>query len=362
MKVYKERQFLVFDFEDGKTVKYDFAKKQAIGKRGLPVANLCSQLKDVTVDDIIECCVDNNYGHFLKFIKHNSLATNIGTLLEKTYKFSAYEPIFSAGVTNVSMDLLNFKEKVPTNLINICKKYQITLNQALLNSYNNNPNLFNYIFNTEFSFNSLTLEDLRIIITSTDIMNQQCVHRFDYVIKEHNYNTKSLLAYFDNLMTFEALSIYGIMNNFYDYLTMASKISNKFDKYPKNLLTTHAITVRNYNRLKEQFDEEQFLKIRDESLEMQYKDYIMIYPKSTQEIKDEAVQQHNCVASYIKKVLNGDCHIMFLRKKDTPSKSLVTIEIRDNKVVQAFRSYNTPITVEDKEFIDRWNELHCKSN
>ena len=94
MKVYKDKQFLVFDFEDGKTVKYDFAKKQAIGKKGLPVTNLCSQLKGVTVNDVIECCVDNNYGHFLKFIKCNSLANNVGTLLEKTYKFSAYEPIF----------------------------------------------------------------------------------------------------------------------------------------------------------------------------------------------------------------------------------------------------------------------------
>ena len=62
---------------------------------------------------------------------------------------------FSAGITRVSGEFLNSKEKIPTNLINICKKYQITLNKVLLNSYNNNPNLFNYIFNTEFNFNSL---------------------------------------------------------------------------------------------------------------------------------------------------------------------------------------------------------------
>lgn len=34
MKVYKEKQFLVFDFEDGKTVKYDFATGETIGKLG----------------------------------------------------------------------------------------------------------------------------------------------------------------------------------------------------------------------------------------------------------------------------------------------------------------------------------------
>ena len=30
LKVYKQNQFLVFDLDDGKTVKYDFAKKQGI--------------------------------------------------------------------------------------------------------------------------------------------------------------------------------------------------------------------------------------------------------------------------------------------------------------------------------------------
>ena len=34
MLVYKEKQFLIFDFQDGKTVKYDFATKTCIGKKG----------------------------------------------------------------------------------------------------------------------------------------------------------------------------------------------------------------------------------------------------------------------------------------------------------------------------------------
>lgn len=31
MKIYKENSFLIFDFEDGKTVKYDFATKKSYG-------------------------------------------------------------------------------------------------------------------------------------------------------------------------------------------------------------------------------------------------------------------------------------------------------------------------------------------
>ena len=42
MKVYKDKQYLVFDYENGKTVKYDFATKTAIGFKGKPVKDLKS--------------------------------------------------------------------------------------------------------------------------------------------------------------------------------------------------------------------------------------------------------------------------------------------------------------------------------
>ena len=83
-----------------------------------------------------------------------------------------------------------------------------------------------------------------------------------------------------------------------------------------------------------------------------------IYPKSTQEIKDEAVMQNNCVASYIKKVINGDCHILFLRRKSEPNKSLCTIEVRNDKIVQAKLRFNDEITPELKEVVDKWNNWY----
>ena len=71
---------------------------------------------------------------------------------------------------------------------------------------------------------------------------------------------------------------------------------------------------------------------------------------------NEAVAQNNCVASYIDKVIDGECHIMFLRKKSNPKESLVTIEIRNNHIVQARRRFNDPVTLEDLEVIDKWNK------
>lgn len=64
MKIYKDKQYLIFDFENGKTVKYDFATKTCIGKSGKQVQNLCSQLSGLTINQLCDCCVDKQYGKF----------------------------------------------------------------------------------------------------------------------------------------------------------------------------------------------------------------------------------------------------------------------------------------------------------
>ena len=60
-RVYKEKQYLVFDYEDGRTVKYDFATKTAIGIKGKPVKDLRSQLSGMTIRGLIDCCDDEKY-------------------------------------------------------------------------------------------------------------------------------------------------------------------------------------------------------------------------------------------------------------------------------------------------------------
>ena len=91
-------------------------------------------------------------------------------------------------------------------------------------------------------------------------------------------------------------------------------------------------------------------------MEKSFGEYAFIYPKCVQDIKDEAVSQNNCVASYIQRVLDGECHILFLRKKDSLDKSLVTIEVRNNKIVQAKRRFNYPVSSEEQDVIDKWDK------
>lgn len=326
-----------------------------------------------SLDEIIECCDDKKYAKFLKFVareeSYSYPISNIGTILNRVPLYSNYEQLFSAGIDSIIDTSSKFKytiNQIPKGLIKLCQKNQIKLSSKFLEYYKQNQDAYLLAYNLEY----LNLDDndiysLLIRDTYERDENYDCIYYsyFNKLLNEYGYTAKALLLYLDQLKTFEALDNVGnIIQELYDYARMMKMISPKFDKYPRHFLTTHKIACRNYNRLLKEFPEEIFKSRIDKTLEYTYKDYCFIYPNSTTEIKEEAVQQNNCVASYIDSVINGNCHILFLRKKNSKDESLVTIEIRNNKIVQAKRKFNDPVTAEDQEAIDKWNEKHSNKN
>lgn len=365
MKIYKEKQFLIFDFEDGKTVKYDFATKTAIGKKGKPVVNLHSQLKGLTIDELCDCCTDKQYGKFLRFVKthgaeYGCRIENIGTILSRVPRFSNFEQIFSAGIDDIVDRNFRYSiNEIPKGLIKLCKSHNIRLSNTFLEFYKKNPDAYLLAYNLDYI--TLNDDDLYKILTSYKNEYENYVwkihSKFNKLLDEYGYTAKALLHYIDYCKTFEAIeNIDYLMTELLDYARMMKEISPKFDKYPRHFLTTHKIACRNYNRLKEKFEEDKFEARINQDMERTFGNYCFIYPKCVQDIKDESVQMNNCVSSYIKNVINGNCDILFLRNKDEKDKSLVTIEVRNNKIVQALQKYNTPLTSEQQEIVDKWNK------
>lgn len=365
MKVYKEKQYLIFELDNGKCCKYDFARKTAIGFKGQPVKDLKRQLKGLTMHQIIECCTDKKYAAFLKFVQQRNptCMSNIGTILSKVPYYSRYEQIFSAGFEDIIDSTFSRTiNDIPKALIKVAQQRKVKISNKLCDFWTVNPNAYYLAYNLKYI--SLDDKDINDILTTCkanyfDGIGFKYYSYFNQLIDNFGYSAKALLLYIDELKTFEALdNIRSLMKEIYDYANMMSSISNKYDKYPRHFLSTHKIACRNYDRLKKEFSEDLFKKRIKKSFECTYGDYIFVYPNSTQDIKDEASMQSNCVASYIDRVLDGSCHIMFLRKKKNPEKSLVTIEISNNKIVQAKRKYNSEITDEDKKAIEYWNNKY----
>lgn len=370
MKIYKEKQFLIFDFGDGQTVKYDFATKTCIGKRGKPVSNLCTQLRGLTIDELCNCCVDEQYGKFLRFVKdhggeYGCEIRNIGTVLDRVPRFAKFEQIFSAGIEDIVDYNFNYGiNDIPKSLIKICKTHNIRLSNKFLEFYKQNPDACFMAYNLDYM--SLNDNDINNILNSYSSEYDRhhyywkSYSRFIRLINDYGYNAKSLLLYLDHLKTFEAMdSMDYLLRELEDYAKMMKEISPKFDKYPKHFLTTHKIASRNYNRLKHEFDEKKFQNRINTEMERTFDKFRFIYPKCIQDIKDESVQMSNCVSSYVQKVIDGQCDILFLRYKDSPDKSLVTIEVRNGTIVQALQRYNHPLTTEQREIVDKWNKWYA---
>ena len=368
----KEGRYLVFEFEGerGGTVKYDLATNQYIGKKGKPVSNLCSQFRGYSINNIIDSFEDEKYKKFLRHVHEKtsqfSHYTNVGTFLTKIADYSYLEQFFSAGITNVDLGSRYTISQVPKGVIKMCRENPTTmpLRANLINNYNSKTDLCNIIYSMKDEMQMFKCTELLYGYLGSRYSSSS-LEKVVALVEKFNYKPQSLLKYVDNIMVFEGANSYtDVITYLYDYAVMSKRMSPKYEKYPKYLKTVHDITVRNYNRLKEEFDEKAFQERINKDMEFTYKGYAFIYPSSTKDIKDEAVQQSNCVASYIKRVIDGECHIMFMRYKDSTDKSLVTLEISDysNKVVQERGRYNRDTTQEEKEAIEKFNKHLEKLN
>ncbi len=366
----------MFCYPDDKTVKYNLSTGQVIGKKGQPVTNLCTQLRGYTIDQLIESIEDKNYAAFLKrvvnYANQGSYVTNFGTILKYAKKLRWLEQYYACGIYNVDIHFNYNLSDVPKGLLKIVKQFGLCLDLGLYDVYNRLPNQLSWALNEEWNFLSLN----NIVLLFETRYQEMCngaykrdkygryvyIYTIDELISKYNYDYKALLHYIDNLAAYEGMeNPYETLRELKDYVEMMNRLSPKFEKYPKNFLTTHRIASRNYNRLKQQFIEDDFKKMCRPEYNCRFEDYIFIYPKSTQDIKDEAVQQCNCVASYIQKVIDGQCHILFLRKKDEPSKSLITIEVRNGRIVQAKGKFNRDITDDERYIVEKFNNKFRKA-
>lgn len=359
MKIVKEKQFFIFYLDDGKTVKYDLSTGQVIGKKGSPVSSLSSQLRGYNIQELINSFENQGYRDYFQAIydSTNHFVTNMSTVLLKAREYRTAEQYYIIGI-KVPLDFHKTISEIPKGLLTICKKYNIQLNLNIFNTYYAFPNEINWAINQEFYFltPSKIFELLGYWTTSwTNYYNYTDEYYFEMLQKE-NYDYKALFHYIDNLAAFEGLEdIKHTIRELCDYVRMMKVLSPKFEKYPRYFLTTHTIATRNYNRLKQEFSEELFKTRFTDKYDFSYGNYIFTYPKSTQDIKDEAVSQSNCVGSYIQRVLDGVCHIIFMRNKNAPEKSLVTLEIRDDQIVQAKGPYNRELFRDEQEAVNYFN-------
>ena len=81
----------------------------------------------------------------------------------------------------------------------------------------------------------------------------------------------------------------------------------------------------------------------------------IVCPKRANDLVDEGKALHHCVGSYIDKVAEGRCLIVFVRRVEEPKKPYVTVEVCDGKIAQIHGDHNSKPTEEVQKFVDLWS-------
>ena len=141
-----------------------------------------------------------------------------------------------------------------------------------------------------------------------------------------------------------------------DYARMMVEMDRRYDRYPKSLKMSHDIAAKNYRVQRSQILAGKYEKVKEglKKYEWEHGEYVVIVPPTMCSVVQEGASLNHCVASYVDGMVNGEYAILFLRKKDAPEKSLVTLQVRDDQVSQARGQSNRAPTREEQEIIEKF--------
>lgn len=128
-----------------------------------------------------------------------------------------------------------------------------------------------------------------------------------------------------------------------DYYDMCVEMGQEIPVITKNFLVTICKTCHVHDIWKREHMND-VLKHHNDLKELYYEnDTYTMYPLTTiEQFHEEAEAQNNCVERlYMEQVAQGRTHVVVIRRKNSPEKSLVTCEINNNWcIVQYYAKYN----------------------
>ena len=156
------------------------------------------------------------------------------------------------------------------------------------------------------------------------------------------YGFRKIMRYLDSN------GIVKNINEYFDYIEACRSLNFKMTKdilYPENLRVAHDEVMRKVQMKNNAAKEMAYQELKKSDLAI-YKalevDNLLIrLPESISEIIDEGIAQNNCVGKmYVDRIIDRKSDILFVRRKEEPNKSFVTLEVFDGRIVQCRYKYN----------------------
>lgn len=182
-------------------------------------------------------------------------------------------------------------------------------------------------------------------------------------LKGWGYDLKRVMDYLFHDLPMQGLSqtisVHGLPHELVllrDYAKMMIEMDRRYERYPKSLKMCHDIAQKNYRVQQSQILAEKYEEVREDLKKYEWEgdDYVVIVPPTMQSVVHEGSSLSHCVASYVDGMVNREYAILFLRKKDAPEKSLVTLQVHGNRVSHARGQSNRAPSKEEQEAIEKF--------
>ena len=319
-------------------------------------------------------------GKWRLYTRHYSLVDreivfphNLKTLFKGTqYQYCMiWELVKHVGYVDFERLLNDAKYYPSIEFLTKLKLYNLALVSNMINGTGNFEHRFGvskelYPFMKKHNLIKEQLEILRLYKNpNIKILNHLLKHYRKYLLEELCKYTS-----IDRLLQYEKMKGKIIdLNMYVDYLENAKllgyDLKNKKYLFPENLKESHDKLVIQVQKYRNQIFNKALLRRYKELSKNIYKSekYIIIPPKTKKDFISEASQQGNCVYSnYFEKHAHGTSDIYFMRSIDNLDKSLVTVEVRNNKVVQSRIKGNQNPRKEELDFLQDWEKNILQKN
>lgn len=215
-----------------------------------------------------------------------------------------------------------------------------------------------YSFMRDIDVDFSQLSALRLCPT-TDIELINFISRDTYLFEELSKYVKvdKIKVYLEK----QKLDYHNIYE-YYDYIRccehMSLDMKDKQILFPKEFIKQHDKITSEMVVVADPKTNERIQSLSNILALNRYEDdqYIIFPADSVDSLIDESSQMSNCVRNYCLDVSNNVCQIYFMRYKDTIDKSLVTIEVRDGKIVQARTRFNEMPTEDMNVVLKKWEK------
>jgi len=285
--------------------------------------------------------------------------SNIKSILKGTeLKYSGLEKLIARSDYIFFLDYYRMAHNPSFEILIKMKLFALSLDSAKFYKGNSFQAVFGvpksfYPFMKKYNLNYKQLEVLRLI-------QKEDINLINNLI---NINDLEELSKYVNIEEayYKVLSVEKNTEfEYLDYLKIAKKLQYPMDNkrilYPRNLKKAHNKVTKLYKVVKNELLDKQIQERLQELNKKSYKNnkYIVFPAPSVESLILESKQQNHCVKDYCEDYGLGKKDLYFMRELNNQDKSLVTIEVRNNKIIQA-RVYDNELPNEEQwKFLNRW--------